>query len=296
LRPSRSPRKKIFAVGATPRGELIRYNAEVRDFSTYLGGISAEFLAFSPDGESVVYVTYPEGILWKARRDGNGRMQLTFPPVYPKLARWSPDGRRILFQDTTPQGQAGIYSVAVDGSGTPQRLLPGDREGETDPNWSPDGRKIVFCTSPEGLTNPKLDLRILDLASHTVSVIPGSDGLWGPRWSPDGKSIAAVTLDSKGSKVFDLTSNSWTTVSTGSIAFPEWSHDSKYIYYLSWQKDPGVFRVRVSSGTPERVADLKEHQYTGFYTSWMGLDPTDTPIVLRDTGTTDIYALTLSDN
>ena len=108
--------RKIFAVGATPRGELTRYNAEVRDFGTYLGGISAEFLAFSPDGKSVVYVTYPEGILWKAHRDGSGRMQLTFPPVYPKLARWAPDGRRILFQDTTPQGQAGFYTVAVDGS------------------------------------------------------------------------------------------------------------------------------------------------------------------------------------
>jgi hypothetical protein len=37
-------------------------------------------------------------------------------------------------------------------------------------------------------------------------------------------------------------------------------------------------------------------EYTGFYTSWMGLDPTDTPMVLRDTGTTDIYSLALNDN
>jgi serine/threonine protein kinase len=287
---------KIFAVGATPRGELTRYNTKAREFNTFLGGISAEFLAFSPDGKSVAYVTYPEGILWKANRDGTGRMQLTVPPVYPKLARWSPDGRLILFQDNTHQGRAGIYTVTVDGSGTPQRLMPEDREGEIDPNWAPDGRRIVFCTSPEGLTNPKLDLRILDLASHTVSVIPGSDGLWGPRWSPDGKSISAVTLDSNRSKIFDLTANRWASVNTGSIAFPEWSHDSRYLYYLSWLKDPGVFRVRVPAGKPERVADLIGRQYTGFFTSWMGLDPTDTPMVLRETGTTDIYALTLNEN
>jgi len=54
-----------------------------------------------------------------------------------------------------------------------------------------------------------------------------------------------------------------------------------------------VFRVRVSGGNAERVVDLKGFRYTGAFSDWMGLDPTDTPMLLRDVGTADIYALTL---
>jgi hypothetical protein len=62
---------------------------------------------------------------------------------------------------------------------------------------------------------------------------------------------------------------------------------------LLLQDDPGVFRARVSGGNAERVVDLKGFRYTGAFTRWMGLDPTDTPMLLRDVGTDDIYALTL---
>jgi hypothetical protein len=54
-----------------------------------------------------------------------------------------------------------------------------------------------------------------------------------------------------------------------------------------------VFRVRVSGGNAERVVDLLGVRHTGALTLWTGLDPTDTPMLLRDVGTDDIYALTL---
>ena len=41
------------------------------------------------------------------------------------------------------------------------------------------------------------------------------------------------------------------------------------------------------------MADMKGSRYTGVYTLWMGLDPTDTPLTLHDTSSDDIYALTL---
>jgi hypothetical protein len=52
-------------------------------------------------------------------------------------------------------------------------------------------------------------------------------------------------------------------------------------------------RIRVADGKRETVADLKGARYTGVYMLWMGLDPADTPLMLRDAGTDDIYALTL---
>ncbi len=95
----------------------------------------------------MVYVTYPEGILWRANADGSNPLQLTSAPVYPKSLRWSPDGQQILFVHRTPQGANAIYTIDANG-GTPRRVLPNDIENETDPSWSADGKKIVYSTCP----------------------------------------------------------------------------------------------------------------------------------------------------
>ena len=285
--------KIIYASARTNRGELIRFDRKSGRFQPFLVGISAEFVIFSGDGKSVAYVSYPEGVLWRANPDGSNPTQLTDPPVYTKSPRWSPDGSEILFVDRTAQGPDAIYSVPADGSGKPRRLLPQDREAETDPSWSPDGRKIVFSTSPNVGASSKSDLRILDIATGNVAVLLASDGLLVPRWSPDGLTIAAMTLDAMAMKVFDIARGRWTKLDSGAVAFPEWSHDGRFIYYVKWTGDPAVLRIRAADGKRETMADMKGSRYTGVYTLWMGLDPTDTPLTLHDIGTDDIYALTL---
>jgi hypothetical protein len=52
-----------------------------------------------------------------------------------------------------------------------------------------------------------------------------------------------------------------------------------------------AYRIKV--GNPERIVDLKDVRTTGYYGLWLVLDPTDAPLLLRDVGTDDIYALTL---
>lgn len=292
LIPGKDP-NTLFAVGRTLRGELVRSNRESGQFLPFLAGISAEFLSFSNDGNSVAYVTFPDGILWRAHRDGSDALQLTSPPVYPKLIRWSPDGTQIVFVDRTPQGLSGIYVVPSGGGALPRRLLPDDVETETDPTWSPEGQRIAFSTSPEEYLNPRPVVRILDLVRHQVTTLPGSEGLYSPRWSPDGHNLLAVTLDSLVTKVFNFSTQQWSALKSGPIAFPEWSHDSRFIYYISWSDDPAVLRTNVADGKTERVANLNGEQYTGFYSVWMSLDPTDSPLMLCDRGSHDIYALRL---
>jgi len=287
--------RKLFAVGATRRGELVRYDAPSGKFLPFLGGISAEFVDFSKDGKSLLYVTFPDGILWRTNRDGSVPIQLTSPPVYPKLPRWSPDGKQIVFVDQSPQGASAIYTIPSEGGAAPVRLLPNDPQPETDPGWSPDGSSLVFSTSPEEFTNPKPVLRILNLASRQVTLVPGSEGLYSPRWSPDGKFIAASTVDSLAMKVFNIATRQWSALNTGPVAFPNWSADSRSIEYLCWLDDPVIRRIPIDGGKPAVAAPLKGEQYTGAYTSWLGLDPSDTPITLLDRGTKDIYALTLSE-
>jgi hypothetical protein len=85
----------------------------------------------------------------------------------------------------------------------------------------------------------------------------------------------------------------WTTLLKGESDWPSWSHDSRFIYVLRSWPDPEVYRIAVPGGAVNRVVDLKGFRHTGWYTRWMGLDPTDAPLLLRDVGTEDIYALTL---
>jgi Tol biopolymer transport system component len=283
---------KIFANGVILRGELVRYDAQSSRLQPYLGGISAEFLTFSPSGQFVAYVTFPEGILWRANRDGSHPVQLTEAPLYPVNPRWSPDGSEILFCNYDSRGLK-AYVISSQG-GTPQPVVPEEKGGQSDPSWSADGHRIAFSTLKSiGAFNSVL--RVVDLVSHQVTTLPGSEGVWSPRWSPNGRFIAGLHAGPTGGlKIFDFETQRWSVMQqTRETDFPTWSSDSQFIYFLSPTDNPGVFRVRVSGGDAERVVDLKGFRYTGAFNLWMGLDPTDTPLLLRDVGSDDIYALTL---
>jgi hypothetical protein len=72
--------KKLFATGSIRAGELDRLDPKSNEFQPFLGGISANIVAFSKDGRSVAYISYPDDILWKANRDGSERIQLSSLP------------------------------------------------------------------------------------------------------------------------------------------------------------------------------------------------------------------------
>jgi eukaryotic-like serine/threonine-protein kinase len=283
---------KMFTSGSTPGGQLVRFDARSNRLEPFLSGISAEFVAFSKDGDSVAYVSYPDGILWKAKPDGSDRVQLSAPPMQPRLVSVSPDGTQILFTDSSATGVPEAYIVSSQ-QGSPRRLLPDETTPETDANWSPDGREIAFSTSKETGRNRNSTINIFDVATQRVTTLPGSVGMFSPRWSPDGKSIAADTFDASRIRVFNLKTQQWSTLHEGLLGWFQWSKDSQSMFLLKYTEAPGVYRISVAGGKEERVVDLKDVPTTGYYGLWLGLDPSDAPLLLRDTGTTDIYALTL---
>src|SRR5581483_7694712 len=160
--------KKLFVVGATTRGQLMRYNQKARQWAPFIGGISAEFAAFSKDGQWVAYVSYPDGALWRSKVDGSNPLQLTYSSDYAFLPRWSPDGKEILFYETPVGAPSRIYEVSADG-GSPRQVLPDYPGMQQDPNWSPDGSKVVFA----GQSNDRASaVHILDLKTGNVSTLP----------------------------------------------------------------------------------------------------------------------------
>ena len=279
--------KKLFVVGRTFRGGLVRYDSKAGRFHPFLSGISAEYVAFSKDAQWVAYVTYPEGALWRSKPDGSERLQLTYRPLYPILPRWSPDGKQIGFYAPTPGNPLKIYTVSPEG-GSPQQLLPDDPKPQEDPNWSPDGSKIIFSGTSASADST---VRVLDLSNHQVSTLPGSQGLFSPRWSPDGRYIVAMPVNSLSLVLFDFQTQKWSELMKGSIAFPNWSADGQYIYFLHWPDNPAVLRVQISDRKVAPVADMKDLPMAGYYGLWLGLAPGDSPMLLRDAGSQDVYAL-----
>ena len=281
--------KKLFIVGRSYRGELMRYDAKSEQFAPFLAGISAEYVAFSPDGQWVTYVSYPDGTLWRSKVDGSERLQLTYPPMYPVLPRWSPDGKTILFFEFAlgADKPARIYESSPEG-GSPRLLLPNDHTQQLDPNWSPDGTKIIFAGESN---DPTSGIHILDLATQKISDLPGSQGLYSPRWSPDGRNISAFSADSKTLLLFDPQSKKWSELASGSLAWLNWSHDGQYVYVLDYSGKSAVVRIRISDRKAEQIADVKDFQSTGRYGTALALTPDDQPLLLHDTGTQDVYSV-----
>ncbi len=89
--------KRIFFLGGLLRGELVRYETKSGEWVSYLGGISAMNLSFSPDGKWLAYTSYPDGALWRSAVDGSQRLQLSSGPMQAGLIDWSADSKQIAF-------------------------------------------------------------------------------------------------------------------------------------------------------------------------------------------------------
>jgi hypothetical protein len=124
--------------------------------------------------------------------------------------------------------------------------------------------------------------------------VPGLERLFSPHWSPDGRYIAALRTDGLGSMLFDFKTRKWTKLESIDAGFPNWSRDSNYLYFLSSGSDAAIYRVRISDRKLEKIVSLRGIRLTiGEVGTWCGLAPDDSPLVLRDVGSQEIYALDL---
>ncbi|MCI0620854.1 MAG: CadC family transcriptional regulator, partial [Acidobacteria bacterium] len=284
--------KKLYVVGEQKRGELVRYDAKTQQLVSYLGGKSDEHLNFSRDGEWMAYVSYPEGNLWRSKVDGRERRQLSFPPMQVVWPRWSPDGKQIVFTGSMPGKTWKTYLISAEG-GQPEQLIQDERV-EHDPSWSPDGNSLVFWAGTPRDPSTAVTY-LIEMRTRRLTKLPGSEGLMSTRWSPDGRYIVAnnVGLQNK-LLLFDFTTQKWTELLAGRFAgAPHWARDGKYVYFGSTHEGGrAIFRVGVGDRKVELWASLKGFRLAaGVFGAWVGWTLDDQPLMLRDEGTEEIYAL-----
>lgn len=283
--------KQIFATGMQERGELVSYNADARDFVRFLGGISATWVSFSRSGRSVAYLDYPNLTIWRANSDGSEKAQITFSPLQVDGFSWSPDEKWFAIRARNPGDVWRIYLIPSQG-GEPEPLMPGKSEQGV-PTWSPDSARLCFGEVPAVFGRPTGAemIHIFDLRTHKLSDLLGSHGLWTSRWSPDGRYISALSIEGQKLELFDFFTNAWRSTNAAHVNNPNWTSDSRFIYYDTEPRDRMLQRLRISDGRVEQLANLRDYPSLGAW--WSGLSPKNEPLLLRNLGSTEIYSLAL---
>ncbi len=284
--------KKLFVIGQQRRFDLIRMDGNSQ-FSIYVLGVSAGEADILRNGEWMTYVAHPELTLWRSKPDGSSRTQLTYAPMQAHIPRFSPDGSQIAFMASRPGKPWKIFTIPADG-GTPHEATTGDRN-QGDPTWTPNGNFIVFAGIPwlEYGTATSPNIHIADLKTAHITDVPGSENLFSPRCSLDGRHLAALSADSTKLMLYDMEKKTWTQLAASRFGFENWSHDGKYLYAEDYSdKTDDLVRVSVANGKVERLFSVKEVP-RGFdpWEFWVGLAPDDSPLLMRDRSTQEIYSL-----
>jgi Tol biopolymer transport system component len=285
--------KTLYVLGQQRRFDLISPGGKAQQFSVYFPGVSAGEADVQRGGEWIVYVEHPGLTLWRSRADGSSRTQLSYPPMQVHMPRWSPDGSKVAFMASRPGKSWKIFVMPAEG-GTQQELTSGERN-QGEPTWTPQGDSIVFAGMPwleYGATKGP-NIHVVDLKTSQISDVPESENLFSPRCSPDGRHIAALSADSTKLMLYDTEKKNWTRLADSRFAFENWSHDGRYLFAEEYpEKTDDFVRVSIPGGRVERLLSLKEIP-RGFdpWELWIGLTPDDSPLLMRDRSTEEIYRL-----
>jgi len=136
-------------------------------------------VVWSADGSEIAVRSYGKGLLLAVSlKTGKTRTLMEDPP---RLADWSPGGKRILGERIPKLGVHGVHSaVMVNLESKEETVLA---EGRAYPRFSPNGDWVSYVTKEA--SQSVLHLRKIDGASH-VKYIDFPGVIRQPIWSPDG--------------------------------------------------------------------------------------------------------------
>jgi Tol biopolymer transport system component len=175
----------------------------------------------SPDGKRLVFSA--QGALWVMPGAGGTATRITDWHLEPTAPVWSPDGKRIAFQNYAPEGNYHIWTIDPDGH-HPRELTTGPND-DREPAWLPDGSGLVFSSDRSNDGQYKIWRLRLGGSPEQVTTGPGAES--NPIVSPDGKQLAYVD----GANVMALTLGNSTPAVIAPGTAPAFTPDSTGIVY-----------------------------------------------------------------
>ncbi|MBT9540758.1 Tol-Pal system beta propeller repeat protein TolB [Thiobacillus sp.] len=211
--------------------------------------------AFSPDGASLVYVSFEDKkpvVYVQSLREGGRRKAAAFKGSNSAPA-WAPDGRRLAVVLTRDQASQ-IYLINVDGSGLTRLTRGGNID--TEPVFSPDGQTVYFTSDRGG--SPQI-YRVAASGGEPKRLSFGGSYNVSPTLSPDGRYLAYIGRDGGRFRVVlqDL-ANGQTRVLTDSARdeSPSFAPNSQSVLYATVQGGRGVLgTVSLDGKTRARLSE-----------------------------------------
>ena len=154
----------------------------------------ANYPKFSPDGGSILYVAHENSTsqLFLMDIKGENKKQLTFNEFDTQIITpfWSPDGRKIAFAKSGPDGNMDIHMMELETKKTQQ--ITRSSEGDLLPIWHPDGKKISFT----GLYDFTPNLYTYNIKTgEIIQNTDVGDMVMGTQWDKNTSTITAMTLN-----------------------------------------------------------------------------------------------------
>jgi Tol biopolymer transport system component len=221
--------------------------------------------SFSADGRTIAFAR--EGHIYTVRPDGSGERRLTNGQVLDSRPQISPNGKVVLFERRTAEGEpAHLFTVAV-GGGQAKELAP-DTAEDSEARFSTDGSKIVFVrrSSAGGHVNDDLYSVRPDGASLSRLTSTGRVDEFGPRYFAGGivfsrgnQSEGAAgyadiyTMKADGTKVKPLVEG------VGSAYVEDVSPQG---HTLIFRRDRGLWVQKIGPGRAKKVAELPDGAQT----------------------------------
>jgi Tol biopolymer transport system component len=225
---------------------------------------------------------------------GGAERRLTDTPGEDGLARWSPDGERILFTSL----RTGNYQLfEVPAGGGPAKRLRTNAATEYQADYSPDGKQLAFLTNLGG--SERLVLQDLatgalrDLVNHGDGVIFGN-----PHWSPDGRMITFSSNYRIGHHIYvvEVATGKERRISpiTSGGCEPRFSRDGKKVVYVGRRHLSGESRLvehDLASDEERALVSWPALNYDPVYSP----DGSELAFASKITGEYQVYRQRLSD-